>query len=1580
MSWFSKINSTFSKNGENLFNRSSPPPYMGNKFLVEPIALEPRVLFDGAGLHSAIDINVEENSQVVAETQKAVITDNIIADALAHSSDNLHLEQKPKQIVFIASDVTDIDTLLAGVDPAYDVILLDANRDGVSQIAETLGFYSDLDAIHIISHGDDGQVNLGNNLLSNNNILQYSTQLAQWGDALNSNGDILFYGCDVGAGVDGVEFIEQLSQLTNADIAASDDITGATNQGGDWVLEKTEGIVETSTIFTVTAQENYSGILADTYTVTTATEEAYGGTETTAAPDGTGLSLQEAVGLAAAGDTITFSTSLASSTITLTSAITIAKNLTIEGDFDGSGDNVADITISGGGANLQGLLVTAGTVNLNSLTIDNFDYTASGGGAIDHTGGTLNLNNSTVKNSTATLGGGIYSSSTINITESSVQDNTSTSNGGNLYITSTGTLTTTDTTISGGSSGAWGGAFLSFGTASLTRTTISSNSASGSAGGIYSSGTLTITNSTISGNSAAGSGGGLYLSGANTNTINHSTIAFNISDNNDSGSTGGGIYRSNSTVNMSHNIVSNNYQDSASSVASDLQGTFGTLDYNLFNDVAGATWTTNTNSIATDPNLQSLANNGGSVKTHALLASSSAVNAGNPSVSSEPTYDSRSTGYSRKVGTIDLGSYERALPSVTAVSIPNTAMNVGDTVTATITTASDDGVSLKNISGTIGGFSLNSLVRSGTTSYTAEFVIKEGGTDVTGATDLGVSLTIDDYAGNTSAAYTTSISQASDTIDANSPVISATAWSTTSGDLITGDSVNLTVTADATGLSVSTATINGVDVSSTFVDNADNTYTFTYTVANGDDDIADSATIPIVITLAESSGNTTGSYTTTPAASLSPGIDATLPTLFSVTPADDASYISLTDNLVLTFSSAVDVESGNITIMKTSDSSIVEAIDITSSLVTGTGTTTITVNPSVSLALGTQYYILIDATAFDDSAGNSYAGITSSTAWNFNTEPDVTAPTLSSFTPTSGASDTSTTANLVLNFSEIVDVESGNITIYKKSDKSIVETIAVTSSQVTGTGTTTITIDPSVTLDYGTQYYIKIDATAFDDTASNSYAGISVATDWSFTTAADIIAPTVSTFSPTNSATQVTVTSDLILTFSENVYKNSGNITILKDGGSIVETIAVTSGQIAGEGTNTITINPSSNLSDGTTFYILIDSNAFVDYANNKFAGLTVSSDWKFSTIAEAVTKEVTTITTDLAETTENVSTSESEPSSETEVTSEPEITSETEATTETVTQIKPETNKNNTIKTDNEEQAEHEAQMAEKAELLQAKKDQKTLLFKKALAELDLIDSKGFSLPNKFPDWFPELTSNKIALFIGINNYQGLIPDLNTPNHDVTEVSEILENRGFQTIVLKDVSYQKLMEAFRGISEKIKSGQDLVIYYAGHGYLREDSGKAYWIMGDAKSDSSKKWVSTEHISNFLASVKANKTLLISDSCYSGSLTKEGKVTNTTPTAPTPETQERRSVVTMSSGGEEPVADGGSEGHSIFAYNLIKALKSNNGLISGTDLFTEVRDGVTENFPQTPQYGAVLSAGHEEGADFFFNNSNTPSP
>ena len=80
----------------------------------------------------------------------------------------------------------------------------------------------------------------------------------------------------------------------------------------------------------------------------------------------------------------------------------------------------------------------------------------------------------------------------------------------------------------------------------------------------------------------------------------------------------------------------------------------------------------------------------------------------------------------------------------------------------------------------------------------------------------------------------------------------------------------------------------------------------------------------------------------------------------------------------------------------------------------------------------------------------------------------------------------------------------------------------------------------------------------------------------------------------------------------------------------------------------------------------------------------------------------------------------------------------------------------------------------------------------------------------------------------------------------------------------------------------------------------------------------------------------------------------------------------QRSVLVFSSGADEPVSDEGKEGHSIFAWNLIKALQATGSLTPGAQVWSVVSTGVTREYPQQPQYGAVVSAGHTEGGDFLF--------
>ena len=231
--------------------------------------------------------------------------------------------------------------------------------------------------------------------------------------------------------------------------------------------------------------------------------------------------------------------------------------------------------------------------------------------------------------------------------------------------------------------------------------------------------------------------------------------------------------------------------------------------------------------------------------------------------------------------------------------------------------------------------------------------------------------------------------------------------------------------------------------------------------------------------------------------------DTTSPTITLLSPLDEATEVALTANIVATFSESILKGTGNILIKKISDNSTVETIDVTSSLATVSGNT-LTIDPTAPLDGATAYYVEIDATAIKDLADtpNFFAGITGNSAWNFTSfTPDTTAPAITAVAPADNIIGMSPTANLTVTYNETVQKGTGFITIKKTSDDSTVEAIDVTTAAVT-VASTLVTIDPSVTLDASTEYYVLIDATAIRDVAAapNNNAGITSTSAWSFKT------------------------------------------------------------------------------------------------------------------------------------------------------------------------------------------------------------------------------------------------------------------------------------------------------------------------------------------------------------------------------------------------------------------------------------------------------------------------------------------------
>ncbi len=146
-------------------------------------------------------------------------------------------------------------------DSQLHFVTIDSGQNGLDLISETLAKHSSVAAVHIISHGDDGQVQLGTQLLNTAALDSHGAAIKAWRTALSSDADILIYGCDVAATSTGQQFVAALAQLTDADVAASNNLTGHESLGGDWTLEHVHGAVETPLALSKALQNDWQGTL-----------------------------------------------------------------------------------------------------------------------------------------------------------------------------------------------------------------------------------------------------------------------------------------------------------------------------------------------------------------------------------------------------------------------------------------------------------------------------------------------------------------------------------------------------------------------------------------------------------------------------------------------------------------------------------------------------------------------------------------------------------------------------------------------------------------------------------------------------------------------------------------------------------------------------------------------------------------------------------------------------------------------------------------------------------------------------------------------------------------------------------------------------------------------------------------------------------------------------------------------------------------------------------------------------------------------------------------------------------------------
>jgi hypothetical protein len=185
----------------------------------------------------------------------------------ADADGGIPIALKRSEIVFVDTGVANHEQLLADLRARHDihrrfkVHVLDGRQSGIEQITKVLAGYRDVDAIHVLSHGTDGAVQLGNTWLHMGHLDAHARMVASWQDALSRDADLLFYGCNVAKSQQGRRFIQAVSALTGADVAASIDATGHAQLGGNWALEYAVGSIDTDMAPTPQLQAHWVSVL-----------------------------------------------------------------------------------------------------------------------------------------------------------------------------------------------------------------------------------------------------------------------------------------------------------------------------------------------------------------------------------------------------------------------------------------------------------------------------------------------------------------------------------------------------------------------------------------------------------------------------------------------------------------------------------------------------------------------------------------------------------------------------------------------------------------------------------------------------------------------------------------------------------------------------------------------------------------------------------------------------------------------------------------------------------------------------------------------------------------------------------------------------------------------------------------------------------------------------------------------------------------------------------------------------------------------------------------------------------------------
>jgi hypothetical protein len=192
-----------------------------------------------------------------------------------------HLSTNVLKVLIVDSTVPNYQTLIDSVSPDTEVVVLNAEQDGIAQITQAMSDplrvaqrgRQNIQTLHILSHGEPGLLQLGNTKLNWQSLDRYAPAIQGWAKALTTHAEVLLYGCKVAADDFGKTFVRQLAHLTGATFAASTNLTGSAALGGDWNLEFTTGKVRAPLAFQTAAMNAYASVLATPFLTETFANE-----------------------------------------------------------------------------------------------------------------------------------------------------------------------------------------------------------------------------------------------------------------------------------------------------------------------------------------------------------------------------------------------------------------------------------------------------------------------------------------------------------------------------------------------------------------------------------------------------------------------------------------------------------------------------------------------------------------------------------------------------------------------------------------------------------------------------------------------------------------------------------------------------------------------------------------------------------------------------------------------------------------------------------------------------------------------------------------------------------------------------------------------------------------------------------------------------------------------------------------------------------------------------------------------------------------------------------------------------------